>query len=584
MPSPRTIALALTVLAASGGIISLTGAVTAVESSSNATIPADGPAYGVNETRYPLLWSEDVDHGNHSSNGTEDTVSSGLEFSTRLANSTDVPFDEPITDVETWNSGDLQDFAPGEANTSVYPDGTHRENGLYIKDAYTSIVAVQPSTILHTENNSTRYIAPDGEVLTIADYRVALPDNDDSGSTRDQWSIARSSIDSVTLQADGRELDTDGDHRSTLEYSGLAGTQNLTVETNISVRLRHKTQTCWLYNSTADSCDGSWKNETEYLTDQVTVTDSYQAVATQINERGGKRVTFENAENHTGVVIHPGTTWAGLDISSDVCLRGNWRFYSAGIDGWRTMVSRNETTTTQRNSSVRPAQLHAVPMQQEPVLVSEATGDVEIPLVIEEAWGREQNGTSLPDTISIPVADRYVNATSIAVRSETLPAATFDEVTVRGIVRGQSQTISVTDNGAVSDTNLNLTVLEADSSGALVQAIVTENTTGDPVTTGRVEVGNQSAAVNASGIAVLELEERPSLVVDGQYVPRDWWRAEQLYSSASDRAKIPANYPEFQKLVEFVLVTLLWFLPAALAVYGFDYVTGGAALGLRDQQ
>ncbi|ELY93112.1 hypothetical protein C484_07853, partial [Natrialba taiwanensis DSM 12281] len=92
------------------------------------------------------------------------------------------------------------------------------------------------------------------------------------------------------------------------------------------------------------------------------------------------------------------------------------------------------------------------------------------------------------------------------------------------------------------------------------------------------------AAVNASGIAVLELEERPSLVVDGQYVPRDWWRAEQLYSSASDRAKIPANYPEFQKLVEFVLVTLLWFLPAALAVYGFDYVTGGAALGLRDQQ
>ncbi|WP_449406421.1 hypothetical protein [Natrinema pallidum] len=215
---------------------------------------------------------------------------------------------------------------------------------------------------------------------------------------------------------------------------------------------------------------------------------------------------------------------------------------------------------------------------------SKATEDAEPPLVIEEAWGSKHAGPSLSSEIAIPTVDNYTNATSIAVRSETLPAATFDEVTVHGIVRGQSETISVTDNGTVRDTTLELTVLESNSSGTLVQATVTETTTGDPVTTGRVDVGNQSAALNASGMAVLELEKRPSSLIDGQYVPADWWRADQLYSAAEDRATVPPNYPKFQKLVQLFLVTLLWFLPVALAVYGFDYLTDGAVLGLRDHQ
>ncbi|WP_345778583.1 hypothetical protein [Natrinema sp. DC36] len=177
-----------------------------------------------------------------------------------------------------------------------------------------------------------------------------------------------------------------------------------------------------------------------------------------------------------------------------------------------------------------------------------------------------------------------MNATSVAVQSETLPAATFDEVTVHGIVRGQSQTISIDGDGSVRETNLELTVLEANSSGARVQATVTEKATGDPITTGRVEVGNQSTTVNASGMAVLELENRPSVVVDGQYIPTEWWRANQLYSAAEDRAKIPPKYPGFQKIVQLILVTLLWFLPVALAVYGFDYLSGGTFLGLTDQQ
>jgi len=309
--------------------------------------------------------------------------------------------------------------------------------------------------VLHSGNTSTRYITPDGEVLTIADYRVRVPDDDTSGSVRHHWSIAESTIDTVVLQTEGWVLDADRGHRSTLEYQGLSGAQNLTVEATITARLRHETRTCTDYNSTIGSCEGSWETEVDYPTEQVTATDSRHAVVTQINDRAGSALRSRTRQLHTGAVIHPGTRWSAIDVGSDARLRGNWWFYSAGVDGWQTMVSRTETETARTNSSVRPAQLHAIPMQKQPDMPpSKATDDAEPPLVIEEAWGANTLDHLFPSEIAIPTVGNYTeNATSIAVRSEPLPAATFDDVTVHGIVRGQSETISVTDNGTVRDNN-----------------------------------------------------------------------------------------------------------------------------------
>ncbi len=585
MTRSRVIAVALILVAASGAAVGPTAGTDTDESNTSTAmaIPNDGPAYGVNETRFPLLWSEDVEQDNRSSGKFDNNVSSDAAFAGRLAGSTDVPFEEPIADVSIWNSGDVRDFSPGDETTSVHPEGAQLEDGLYIRDAYASIFAIQPSTVLQSGNATTQYIAPDGEVLAITDYRVRVPDDDTSGSIRDRWSLAETTIDSVELRADGRLLDTDSGHRSTLEYGGLSGPSNLTVAVELAVRLRYETRTCEDYNSTADSCEDSWETETEHVTEQMTVTDSRHTVVNRVDGSGGKRVTFEGDSNRTGIVVHPNATWSAIDIGGDAHLRGPWRFYSAGVDGWHTMVSRTGTSTTRWNSSVRPAQIHAVPVQKRPDIPSGSTG-IETQLAIEEAWGDEQAGPTLRNAIDITPVDRYLNATSVAVRSETLSDTAPDEVTIHGIVHGQSQTISLDDRGTVRETTLELTVLEANSSGAVVEATVTETTTGDPVTTGRVEVGNQSAPVNASGMAVLELAERPSLLVDGRYVPADWWRTDRLYAEAEDRAKIPPKYPDFQKLVELVLVTLLWFLPVAMVVYGFDYLTGGAALGLRNQQ
>jgi len=127
-----------------------------------------------------------------------------------------------------------------------------------------------------------------------------------------------------------------------------------------------------------------------------------------------------------------------------------------------------------------------------------------------------------------------------------------------------------------------LTVTEANATHAVVRAMVTENASNDAVTTGRVTIGNRSRALNSSGIAVVTISN-PSLIVHGQYQSAAWWRTDQPYAASEDVAKTPANFPEFQTLIDLVVVTMLWFIPVAVLVFGFDYMSGGALLGFTNR-
>jgi len=149
---------------------------------------------------------------------------------------------------------------------------------------------------------------------------------------------------------------------------------------------------------------------------------------------------------------------------------------------------------------VRPVQTHAFPSRQKrrtspPTL----TDDGERPLAIEETWGTEQTGPSLPLNIDLESASPYVNADSISVTSTTLDESAFREVTVHGIVRGQSPDGQPIDQQTVRETNLTLTATNANATHAVVRATVTETATGAAVTNGRVTAGNQTAALNSSG-------------------------------------------------------------------------------------
>jgi len=80
--------------------------------------------------------------------------------------------------------------------------------------------------------------------------------------------------------------------------------------------------------------------------------------------------------------------------------------------------------------------------------------------------GTEQTGPSLPLNIDLESASPYVNADSIAVTSTTLDESAFREVTVHGIVRGQSRTVSLSDQQTVRETNLTLTATNANATHA----------------------------------------------------------------------------------------------------------------------
>nr|WP_232820549.1 hypothetical protein [Halorussus litoreus] len=546
-------------------------------------VPNDGPAYGVNNSTFQRLWSEDVDNGTLSADDFDNgTASSRAEFAHRLARSTDIPFARPPQAPDDWNTGDFGDYNPGGRHSSVHPSGASLEDGAYIKDAYVSIFATQPSTILHQTNGTTQYVAPDGQVRALSDYRIAVPEDDQNGSHRERWSIDRTRVESVTLSADRQSIDSGSGHQATLQFTNLSGSTQLTVEATITVTLRHVTLNCSDWNTSVSSCGGDWNREVETREASKTVSTSQTVVVNRLSDIAGNRVQFEANEDRVGAVIHPNTEWSTITVEDDIQARSNWWFYTAGKSGWQTVVTSTATNTSRAISLVRPVQIHAFPSQQAPYVPTDLTDHGERPLAIEETWGTEQAGPSLPPNIDLESADSYVNADSIAVSSTTLDKTDLQEVTVHGIVRGQSRTVSLSEQQTVRETNLSLTVTDANATHAVVRATVTETATGDAVTTGRVIIENQTAVLNNSGMAVITISN-PAIIVRGQYASAPWWRTDQPYATSEDVAKTPADFPDLQSLIQLAVVTMLWFIPLAALVFGFNYMSDGALLGLSNQ-
>lgn len=584
MHSSRTIAVlvgALLVCSTASTVMGAAPVATDNESEYATTIPDDGPAYGVNSSDFYRLWSNDVDDGGLSEDEFKDGEVDPREGAERaLARSTDIPFERPPKAAEDWTRGDFRDYNPGGTESSVAPANAELTDGYYIKDAFVSIAAVQPSTILHDTNvtNTTRYVAPDGEVLAVSDFRVALPEDEETDKEREEWSLVDTSIETVDLRADGQTLSTDDGHRSILEYSDLAGSVTLTVEATISAELEETTEKCTNWNATSGICE-EWESFDETVSVEQTVSDAKSVEVNQLSNVSGRRVNFESKSDRVGVAVHPDTEWSTITVDGDVQARSNWWFYTAGTPGWNKMVTHRADGSTTAASSVRPIQVHVFPSEAKPHVPTEPVNGT-IPLRMEETWGEERTGPKLPSAIDLETANLYTNADSVALSSEILDESALEEVTVGGIVRGQSETVTMGEPQAVRETNLTLTVTEDNSTHAIVRAEVTDTTTGDPVAAGRVEIGNQSAPLDQKGTAVITVQN-PGLTIRGEYTPEGWWRTDQPYSSAATTTIVPREFLDFQTLVDLVIVTLLWFLPVSLLAFGIDYVTNGELLGLE---
>lgn len=578
MPCTRTTVATLAVLLVSGAALTVVTGTAA--SASDYVIPDDAPG-PLNESSYHRYWADDADDNSlNMSDFDGENATSRTEFERRLARTTDIPFDHPPAAVEDWNSDDFGDYDPGGTDASVHPENATLRDWHYIKDGFVEIFAIQPSTIL-VENETSHHVAPEGEVRATSDYRIELPEDDTTGPHRQSWSVLSSRIKSLELSANNTTLDSGSGHQATFEYSSLSGRPTLTVEANITATIRRVTRRCTDWNYTSNNCEGTWEKSSLDIPTARQPSVSRDAVVNKITGVDGRRVRFEKDANLTGANVHPDTRWSEITVDGDVRARSNWWFYSAGKTGWRGMVTETESGASKENSSVRPLQVHAFPSEEEPYVPGTgANGTTK--LKIEETWGTNHSGPSSPPNIDLDAADPYENADSIALSSTELDRDSFQEVSVDGVVRGQSQTVPLANEAVVRETELELSFSEMNSTRATVLAEVTENETGEPVTSGTVTVLGQTSSVNASGEAVFTLA-RPRSFILGEYTPVHWWRTTDPVASSSDYARPPAEFPDFESFTRFVVVTILWFLPLAAVVLGFDYATNGAFLGIRKQ-
>jgi len=195
---------------------------------------------GLTENESATLWSRDADsyisqeeyYQRHGENR------SAVH---QVANGTDVTFKRPPDTAATWTRNDFEDLDAGEAETAVHPPHADLEDGVFIEDAHATIFAVQPSTRGHLESGETPlYIAPNGTLRGLVDYRVRVSDGNSSQNTTTEWSLTDHEIDEVRMKMDGETItEQDGSQTPALDYQlEDGGRTTLTLEAEITVRLQ----------------------------------------------------------------------------------------------------------------------------------------------------------------------------------------------------------------------------------------------------------------------------------------------------------------------------------------------------------
>jgi hypothetical protein len=538
--------------------------------------PPDGPDHGVNETTFLQLWSEDPDNGSLTREDVQN-ASTEPDAVQALARSTDILFPSPPKATGQWNDGDLHDFEPGDSQTSVHPNGTELDSGVYIKDAYVRIFAVQPSTVLHESDRETQYVASDGELSAILDYRVLVPEDDNDGSRQIKWGLRDTSIDEIRFIIDGETVDTAHEtYTPEFRYRDLDGNSTFTIEADISVELRKEVRTCDSFNETVGSCETNWDVNVTHPTETVMVSDRVETTVYDLSGFDGRRVTFA-ASGETGVVAGTDVPWTSLRVG-DAVVRNKWWFYTASDRDWATMVESTARNDSERVSSTRPLQVHAIPSEYRPYVPSDGDVSTEPEVELRRIWeGEEQSAPVLPSYIDVSMDDHYRNTESVVVTSEDTSISKFEQVEVTGLVRGQSITESIEMEQIIRESELELTVLNMTAATATVEARVKDKETGEPVTTGNVTVEGTQSSLNESGAAVVTIE-RPPAMVRGSYEPVPWWETEQAYTSDSTQEFLPGDYPGFGFFVDLVVVTVLWFVPLGLLIYGLNRASNGVLL------
>ena len=495
---------------------------------------------GLAENESATLWSRDTDdyitqQEYRQRYGETRTAIHGV------ANGTDITFTRPPATAATWTRNDFADLDVGGANTSVHPPRASLEDGAFIADAHASVFAVQPSTRGHLESGGTPlYVAPNGTLRALVDYRVRVPNGNTTGNTTTDWSLTTHEVADVRLKNDGETIArTDGSQTPAIDYQiADDGAATLTVEAEIRVRLNRTTR-----SGRGNSTD----TEVTVRTETRTVSDS---IDVEVYDLSAHPYYAEYPNGDAGVAIFQSRPWQGYTLTEadNASVRGVWRFYTARNTDWDTLVRSNRTSSTEFDSGAIPVYVHAYPSRIGPRADPVRDG----PEIID-TWGTERPtpAATLGENVTIEAVNQsYTTTYGVAVRTETVDR---DALHVAGIVRGVNASLVAPDTGSerqLRHSNLTVEVLQQNQSRATLRVELRDNRTGAPIVldddhrrypiggstrSGYVSIADQRVETNTAGVALVTVDE-PGIYT-ARYHPGSWLGHDPAYVSATATAR-----------------------------------------------
>lgn len=524
--------------------------------------PPNSTDHGVLEETFHKLWSEDQDGATDSAN-----LSNGSAVE-QLGEGTDIPFNSPPQAVEQWNQGDHQEFPETNSSVSIHPPDANLTNKQFIKEAYAEVFAVQPSTRARlSSSRQPLYVAPNGTLRGTVDYRVAVPSNDTSGDRRVYWSLKSHQIEETKLLVDGGEETTaGGSHTPVLSYSldGYASEKHqLTLQANISIRLRKEVEICTAHNDEGDCT--SWESSVSYPIESVTVTDTIEATEYELAVSG---YIAEYPNGDLGLVVYKNQPWLGYQLpNGDV--RGVWRFYSARDTDWDTLVYSSDDGQQITHSPLHPLQVNAYPIETGP------TPSPRQNVTILDVYGTSTSPPTLPSDVHLDIlTDPYTASYGIATRTAT--DEQLETVRAWGLVRGVEAERPADEFARIqiSESNLTLKVVDQTEATVTVRVSLQNASTGAPINTddrdGYIVVNGQRLNTTGNGTVTTTIERSPGGVT-ARYEPGHWWLNLPGYTGDSDTVLLQGTALQILSTLFRIGVPVSLFL---FAVFLIDRITG----------
>lgn len=552
----------------------------------------DGPdTYAGNHT-WLRLWSGDTDEPELS----EPLGEGSWGFEATLAAATDAAFRRPLHAPAEWNAQNVRQYSASSLETSRYPTGTTVTDGAFVRDAFVAVYAIDPSTILHTGDGTTRYVGRSGRVHAVSDFRISTGRGGGTGPVRTAVESVGDIETDVTLLAGGRRLDSDSGGRATLEFSGLSGTERLRVEAEIRAELRIETRRCSRWNGSTGTCEGDWDVSHEDRTTTETVTATRSVTVDELGASHRRAIAIGDADRSRGpseietgssvsvpadeeavasaIALEPSGHWSAIEAGPNASLGSHLRFYSRSPAGWRTMVVADAEGRSRRESRVRPLELHAYP-GPDGLRTSNGTRGSDS-IEVRRVDGERRAGPQLGETIDLAVPSRYQAPEAVVFSAGGSGVA--ETVTISGIVPGRERTVALPAPTPAHPVDLDLDVSPVNETHTRLLATVTDAWSGRQVSTGYIEAAGGRHEVSNGTVSLL-IEEPPRRI-EVRYRPASWLTADRIYRSADGAVERSTGTPDLASLIDVALWMALSLSPIALAILGLDRATDGRLLGI----